>query len=157
MRELNNNLMVDSKAIDGATIIFGAIKALEGKKNSNTINQITRNLRFMHNYWKIGVSKKSESIANSHDLKLSFKNITYGKSYVIAKKISDDIFVREHINGGTYYLSNYLIENFKNFKSAKDVLCWLIDNTYIIIRHSSEKNSIKQDSKLENIINLIEF
>lgn len=155
MKDSNNHLQIDSKAIDGATIIFGAIKALEGKNNSNTINQITRNLRFMHDYWIVGVSKKSESIVKNFNL--SFKNITYGKSYVIAKKISDDVFVREHINGGTYYLSNYLIENYKNFKSANDVLCWLIDNTYIIIRHSSEKNSIKQDSKLENIIDLIEF
>ena len=155
MKELNNNLMVDSRAIDGATIIFGSIKALEGKINSNTINQITRNLRFMHDYWIVGVSKKSELIVNNFNL--SFKNNTYRKSYVIAKKISNEVFVREHINGGTYFLSKYLIENYKTFKSSKDVLSWLIDNTYIIIRHSSEKNSIKQDSKLEKIIDLIEL
>jgi hypothetical protein len=155
MKELNNNLMVDSRAIDGATIIFGAIKALEGKINSNTINQITRNLRFMHDYWIVGVSKKSELIVNNFNL--SFKNNTYRKSYVIAKKISNDVFVREHINGGTYFLSKYLIENYKTFKSSKEVLSWLIDNTCIIVRHSSEKNSIKQDSKLENIIDLIEL
>ena len=98
--------------------------------------------------------KKSELIVNNFNL--SFKNNTYRKSYVIAKKISNEVFVREHINGGTYFLSKYLIENYKTFKSSKDVLSWLIDNTCIIIRHSSEKNSIKQDSKLEKIIDLIE-
>ena len=74
MKELNNNLMVDNKAIDGATIIFGAIKALEGKNNSNTINQITRNLRFMHDYWIVGVSKKSESIVNNFNKSSVEKN-----------------------------------------------------------------------------------
>lgn len=155
MKELNNNLMVDSKAIDGATIIFGAINALEGRNNSNTINQITRNLRFMHDYWVVGVSKRSESIVNKFNL--SFKNTTYRKSYVIAKKISDNDFVREHINGGTYFLSDFLIKNYKTFNSSVDVLRWLIDNTHIIIRHSSEKDLIRQNSKLEEIFHLIDL
>ncbi len=155
MKELNNNLMIDSKAIDGATIIFGAINALEGRNNSNTINQITRNLRFMHDYWVVGVSKRSESIVNKFNL--SFKNTTYRKSYVIAKKISDNDFVREHINGGTYFLSDFLIKNYKTFNSSVDVLRWLIDNTHIIIRHSSEKDLIRQNSKLEEIFHLIDL
>lgn len=155
MKDSNNHLKIDSKAIEGATILFGAIKALEGKNNSNTINQITRNLRFMHDYWIVGVSKKSESIVNNFNL--SFKNSTYRKSYVIAKKIPDDEFVREHINGGTYFLSNYLIENYFAFESSKDVLNWLIENTFIIIRHSSEKDIINQHSELENILDLIEL
>lgn len=153
MKELNKHLKTESKAIEGATIIFGAVKELKGLNTFNTRNQITRNLRFMHDYWFLKPSVQSEKIANNFNL--SLKNITYNKSYYLAKKIKGHVFGREHINGGTQFLSEYLIDNYAAFKSANDILDWIIDNTFIVLRLDSEKEVIHKGSKYEEIKNLI--
>ncbi len=126
------------------------------KLNSNTRNQITRNLRFIHDYWFIIPSIDSEKVANQSDSGfLSFKNITYRKSYQIAKKIKGYSFIREHINGGTQYLSDYLIKNFNEFNDAQELLNWLVENSKIILRLDSQKESIHKNSKYNEIRHLI--
>ena len=153
MKELNKYFKNEAKSIEGATIIYGAVKELKGLNTSNTRNQITRNLRFIHAYWFFAPSVQSEKVANR--LNLSFKNITYHKSYQYAKKIKGHVFVREHINGGTQFLSEYLIDNYASFKSTNEILDWIIENTFIVLRLKTEKDTILKDSKYEEIKDLI--
>ena len=153
MKELNRYFKNEVRSIEGATIIYGAVKELKGINTSNTRNQITRNLRFIHAYWFFAPSVQSEKIANGFNL--SFKNITYQKSYQFAKKIKGYVFVREHINGGTQFISEYLIDNYASFKSTNEILDWIIDNTFIVLRLKTEKDQIHKGSKYEQIKNLI--
>ena len=141
------------KALEGSTILFGAIKQLKGNINSNTSGQIGRNIRWMHDYFPVSVSKKSESVANVFGL--SFMDVTYNKSYAIAKKIKGYTFGREHIEGGVQHIAEYLISNYKEFKTPEDVLNWLLENTHIVVRLSTESVEIAKESKIHDIKELI--
>ena len=96
MKELNRYFKNEVRSIEGATIIYGAVKELKGINTSNTRNQITRNLRFIHAYWF-----------------------------------------------------------FASFKSTNEILDWIIDNTFIVLRLKTEKDQIHKGSKYEQIKNLI--
>ena len=63
-------------------------------------------------------------------------------------------FHREHIEGGVKSITQKLIDGYKNFNCPEDVLKWLKDNYFVVLRLDSEKDKINQNSNLEDIKNL---
>ena len=140
------------EAIDGAKVLYGAIKQLEGKSTPNTLGLIGKIIRDIHHDAFPIISKESERIAQMYEE--SFQNIPHHKTYVVAKKIKSYKFHREHIEGGVKSISQKLINGYKNFNCPEDVLKWLKDNYFVVLRLDSEKDKINQNSNLEDIKNL---
>ena len=134
------------EAIDGAKVLYGAIKQLEGKSTPNTLGLIGKIIRDIHHDAFPIISKESERIAQMYEE--SFQNIPHHKTYVVAKKIKSYKFHREHIEGGVKSISQKLINGYKNFNCPEDVLKWLKDNYFVVLRLDSEKEKINQQSKL---------
>jgi|TARA_B110000879_G_scaffold63341_1_gene89139 hypothetical protein len=134
------------EAIDGAKVLYGAIKQLEGKSTPNTLGLIGKIIRDIHHDAFPIISKESERIAQMYEE--SFQNIPHHKTYVVAKKIKSYKFHREHIEGGVKSISQKLINGYKNFNCPEDVLKWLKDNYFVVLRLDSEKEKINQHSKL---------
>ena len=85
-------MKLGAQAIDGAKVLFGAIKQLEGKSTPNTLGLIGKIIRDIHHDAFPIISKESERIARKY--KLSFQNIPHHKTYVVAKKIKSYKFHR---------------------------------------------------------------
>ena len=139
-------MKLGAEAIDGAKVLFGAIKQLEGKSTPNTLGLIGKIIRDIHHDAFPIISKESERIALKY--KLSFQNIPHHKTYVVAKKIKSYKFHREHIEGGVKSMAQKLIDGYKNFNCPEDVLKWLKNNYFVVLRLNSEKEKINQHSKL---------
>lgn len=146
-------MKLGAEAIDGAKVLYGAIRQLEGKSTPNTLGLIGEIIRDIHHDAFPIISKESERIARKY--KLSFQNIPHYKTYVVAKKIKSYKFHREHIEGGVKSITQKLIDGYKNFNSPEDVLKWLKDNYFVVLRLDSEKEKINQQSKLTAIKNQI--
>jgi hypothetical protein len=146
-------MKLGAEAIDGAKVLYGAIRQLEGKSTPNTIGLISKIIRDIHHDAFPIISKESERIARKY--KLSFQNIPHHKTYVVAEKIKSHKFHREHIEGGVKSITQKLIDGYKNFNSPEDLLKWLKDNYFVVLRLDSEKEKINQQSKLTAIKNQI--
>ena len=142
-------MKLGAEAIDGAKVLYGAIKQLEGKSTPNTLGLIGKIIRDIHHDAFPIISKESERIARKY--KLSFQNIPHHKTYVVAKKIKRYKFHREHIEGGVKSISQKLIGGYKSFNCPEDVLKWLKDNYFVVLRLDTEKEKINQQSKLTAI------
>ena len=145
-------MKLGAQAIDGAKVLYGAIKQLEGKSTPNTLGLIGKIIRDIHHDAFPIISKESERIAGKY--KLSFQNIPHHKTYVVAREIKKYKFHREHIEGGVKSITQNLIDGYKNFNCPEDVLKWLKDNYFVVLRLDSEKDKINQNSNLEDIKNL---
>ena len=66
----------------------------------------------------------------------------------MAREIKKYKFHREHIEGGVKSITQNLIDGYKNFNCPEDVLKWLKDNYFVVLRLDSEKEKINQHSKL---------
>ena len=77
--------------------------------------------------------------------------IPHHKTYLVAKKIKSYKFHREHIEGGVKSISQKLIGGYKSFNCPEDVLKWLKDNYFVVLRLDTEKEKINQQSKLTAI------
>jgi len=146
-------MKLGAEAIDGAKVLYGAIKQLKGKSTPNTLGLIGKIIRDIHHDAFPIISKESERIARKAGY--SFQDKTHHKTYLIAKKIKKYKFHREHIEGGVKSISQKLIGGFKNFNCPEDVLKWLKDNYFVVLRLDYEKDKIHQQSKLAAIKNQI--
>ena len=146
-------MKLGAEAIDGAKVLYGAIKQLKGKSTPNTLGLIGKNIRDIHHDAFPIISKESERVAKLKNQ--SFQNIPHHKTYVVAKKIKRYKFYREHIEGGVKSMAQKLIGGFKNFNCPEDVLKWLKDNYFVVLRLDYEKDKIHQKSKLAAIKNQI--
>ena len=142
-------MKLGAEAIDGAKVLYGAIKQLEGKSTPNTLGLIGKIIRDIHHDAFPIISKESERVAMLKNL--SFQNIPHHKTYLVAKKIKSYKFHREHIEGGVKSISQKLIGGYKSFNCPEDVLKWLKDNYFVVLRLDTEKEKINQQSKLTAI------
>ena len=148
-----NPTKLGSNALDGAKVIYGAIKQLKGKNTSNTRGLIGRIIRDIHHDAFPMISKQSELVAKEKGL--SFIGQSHHKTYHIAKELKTCKFHREHVGGGVNSMANILLNQYKKFNSPDDVLQWLDKNYFVVLRLDSEKDKINENSNLEDIKDLI--
>jgi len=148
-----NPTKLGSNALDGAKVIYGAIKQLKGKNTSNTRGLIGRIIRDIHHDAFPMISKQSELVAKEKGL--SFIGQSHHKTYHIARELKTCKFHREHVGGGVNSMANILLNQYKKFNSPDDVLQWLDKNYFVVLRLDSEKDKINENSNLEDIKELI--
>ncbi|MGB0770235.1 MAG: hypothetical protein ACPGPB_05735 [Flavobacteriaceae bacterium] len=148
-----NPTKLGSNALDGAKVIYGAIKQLKGKNTSNTRGLIGRIIRDIHHDAFPMISKQSELVAKEKGL--SFIGQSHHKTYHIARELKICKFHREHVGGGVNSMANILLNQYKKFNSPDDVLQWLDKNYFVVLRLDSEKDKINENSNLEDIKDLI--
>ena len=141
--------------------LFGLLKELSKYSKSpskNTIQSVTRIIRHMHGkYFKVVPSVAAETLAN--ECGMSFINVKYNKSYNVAKKMDKSgcnpgvskLFHREHISGGCKRISSHLLYNIDQFNGGEEIIEWLYENTFVILRLKSEAALIHEESKLSDI------
>lgn len=150
---MRNPTKLGSNALDGAKVIYGAIKQLKGKNTSNTRGLIGRIIRDIHHNAFPMVSKQSELVAKEKGL--SFIGQSHNKTYHIARELKNYKFHREHVGGGVNSMAYTLLNQYKKFNSPDDVLQWLGENYFVVLRLDSEKDNINENSNLEDIKDLI--
>ena len=146
-------MRLGDNALDGAKVIYGAIKQLKGKNTSNTRGLIGRIIRDIHHDAFPMISKQSELVAKEKGL--SFIGQSHHKTYHIARELKNRKFHREHVGGGVNSMANILLNQYKKFNSPDDILLWLDKNYFVVLRLDSEKNKINENSNLEDIKDLI--
>jgi len=154
MVNLNQELKNNHKCLDFATAIWGSINAHKGNLNPVTRRSVQGNIREINDKFYMahtsGLYNKVKGAGLDLECSLTcaqwFKMHRELKSFYKSKKVIH----REHINGGVKSMCDYLILNYKEFKSSNDVLNYIVDNTHFVAR-LNEETYINEHTTLEEI------
>lgn len=151
MKDLNQHLKTNTKGLDFATGIFGAIKAYQGRLNPNTRRMIQGPIREINDMFVMEHTAKLGFLAGQCGIKLDRK-LTCREWFNTHKDLKKflglhKVLHREHIAGGVKSMCDYLILNHAEFSTANEVLAYIVDNTYFVARFIDE--DLDENTSLE--------
>ena len=153
MKELNQHLKNNSKGLDFAIGILGAIKAYNGKLNPTTRRMIQGPIREINDMFTMEHTAKMEQTVVEAGFTVD-KKLTCREWFLLHREMKKVYKIktlhREHVAGGVKSMCDYLIMNHDQFNSAEDVLSYIVDNTYFVARHIDEKE-INEHMSLEQL------
>lgn len=142
MKHLNQHMKQDPKSLEFAIGILGSINAYRGSSTPISRRAIQGNIREINDKFTMEETLKMRDIVLEAGFELS-KKLKCSEWFKLHKDLkkyykSHKVLHREHVAGGIKEMCHHLLVNYMEFKTAQDVLDYIVDNTSFVARCITE-------------------